>query len=68
MPWLSVGQQRPRFEGDAIVFEVGSVGRAREIRLESAFFIGGGCFGYVMVVRFTNVESIKRQNGVELPS
>lgn len=41
------------------MFELDSVRREREIRLESAFFIEGGCCGYSMVVRFNNVESIK---------
>lgn len=67
LPWLSVGQQRPRLQGDPMVFELDSVWREREIRLESAFFIGGGCCGYEMVVRFNTAESIKRQNSVELP-
>lgn len=67
LPWLSVGQQRPRLQGDPIVFdELDSAGREREIRLENAFFIGGGCCEYDMVVRSNNVESIKRQNSVEL--
>lgn len=66
LPWLSVGQQRPRLQGDPIVFELDSVRRERETRLESAFFIGD-CCRYTMVVRLGSMESTKKQNSVELP-